>query len=59
MKFDIDKEMEKLEDLEFEYNMARLSRQDEEIIKLAKGKFLRQVNKVRKIREIASNKQKD
>lgn len=59
MKFDIDKEMEKLEDLEFEYNMARLSRQDEEIIKLAKGKFLRQVNKVRKIREMASNKQKD
>lgn len=53
------KEFEKLEDLEFEYNIARLSRQDEEIIKNAKMKYMKQANKVKKLQEIESNEQKD
>ena len=53
------KEFEKLEDLEFEYNIARLSRQDEEIIKNAKMKYMKQANKVKKLQETESNEQKD
>ena len=56
---EFDKELEKLKDLEFDLNVARLSRQDEDIIKLAKGKYMKQVNKVLKLQEICSKEQKD
>lgn len=49
------KEFEKLSDLEFEFNIARLSGQSEEIIKKAKAKYFRQLNKVRKLQETSSN----
>lgn len=55
----LDKEWEKLEDLEFEYNIARLARLDEDVIKLAKAKYMKQVNKVRKLQEMNSNEKKD
>lgn len=55
----MDKEWEKLQDLEFEYNIARLSGQEEEIVKEAKAKYTRQLNKVRKLQETSSNEQKD
>ena len=43
----MEKEMqEKLADLEFEYYVARISKQDEDIIKQAKSKYKRQLNKV-------------
>ena len=54
----ISKEQQKLADLEFEYNIARLSDQSEEIIRQAKGKYIRQLNKVLKLQKISSNKQK-
>ena len=46
------KEMqEKLADLEFEYYVARISKQDEDIIKQAKSKYKRQLNKVLKMQK--------
>lgn len=42
----INKEEKKLADLEFEYNIARISKQDEDIISSAKGKYIKQLNKV-------------
>ena len=55
----MDKEWEKLMELEFEYNIARLSGQEEEIVKKAKAKYTRQLNKVKKLQETSSNEQKD
>lgn len=55
----MEKELEKLADLEFEYNIARITKQSEEIIKMAKGKYTRQLNKVlrmQKNEEILSDK---
>ena len=54
----ISKEQQKLADLEFEYNIARLSDQSEEIIRQAKGKYIRQLNKVLRLQKISSNEQK-
>lgn len=48
----IDYEQRKLADLEFEYNIARMSNQDEEIIRQAKGRYRRQLNKVLKYQRI-------
>jgi len=42
----MDKEIRKLEDLEWEYKIAIITKQDEDIITLAKGKYIRQLNKV-------------
>lgn len=48
----MEKEMqEKLADLEFEYYVARISKQDEDIIKQAKSKYKRQLNKVLKMQK--------
>lgn len=48
----MEKEMqEKLADLEFEYYVARVSKQDEDIIKQAKSKYKRQLNKVVKMQK--------
>lgn len=55
----MEKELEKLADLEFEYNVARITKQSEEIIKMTKGKYTRQLNKVlrmQKNEEILSDK---
>ena len=52
-----EEEMKKLRDLEFDFNIALLSRQEPEIIKLAKGKYLKQINKVRKMQKPRSKKQ--
>ena len=55
----MEKELEKLADLEFEYNVARITKQSEEIIKMAKGEYTRQLNKVlrmQKNEEILSDK---
>ena len=41
MKEQLEKELEKLDDLEFEYKLAVLTKQDEDIIKFAKAKLLR------------------
>ena len=54
----LDKEQEKLADLEFEYNIARITKQDEDIISSAKGKYIKQLNKVLKLQKIRSNEQK-
>ncbi len=54
---EFDKELEKLKDLEFDLNVARLSRQDEDIIKLAKAKYRMQYNKVLKLQETRSKEQ--
>lgn len=51
----MEKELEKLEDLEFEYNVARLSRQSEEVIRLAKGKYRRQLKKILKMQKEADD----
>lgn len=45
----MDKELEKLSDLEFEYNIARLTKQKKEIIEEAKQKYLEQTKKVMEI----------
>lgn len=42
----MDKELKLLEDLEWEYFIAIKLKQDEAVIKLAKGKYTRQLNKV-------------
>ena len=48
----MEKEMqERLADLEFEYYVARISKQDEDIIKQAKSKYKRQLNKVLKMQK--------
>ena len=47
----LDKEQEKLADLEFEYNIAKVSKQEPEIITLAKAKYIRQLNKVLQMQE--------
>ena len=48
----MEKEMqERLADLEFEYYVARISKQDEDIIKQAKSKYKRQLNKVVKMQK--------
>lgn len=48
----MEKEMqERLADLEFEYYVARISKQDEDIIKHAKSKYKRQLNKVLKMQK--------
>lgn len=54
----MDKEWEKLMELEFEFNIAKLSNQEEEIIKKAKSNYTKQLNKVRKLQKINSNEQK-
>ena len=54
----ISKEQQKLADLQFEYNIARLSDQSEEIIRQAKGKYIRQLNKVLRLQKMRSNEQK-
>lgn len=51
-------EQRKLADLEFEYNIARMSNQDEEIIRQAKGRYRRQLNKVLRLQKIRSSEQK-
>ncbi len=54
----ISKEQQKLADLEFEYNIARLSDQSEETIRQAKGRYRRQLNKVLGLQKMRSNEQK-
>ena len=54
----LDKEQDKLADLEFEYNIARISKQDEEIVSQAKGKYTKQLNKVLRLQKIRSSEQK-
>lgn len=55
----MDKEIQKLADLEFEWKVAVITKQDEDIIKIAKAKFIRQYNKVFKVPKIDSNEQKE
>ena len=48
----MEKEMqERLADLEFEYYVARISKQDEDIIKQAKSKYTKLLNKVVKMQK--------
>ena len=55
----MDKEIQKLADLEFEWKVAVITKQDEDIIKIAKAKFIRQYNKVFKVPKTDSNEQKE
>ena len=57
----LDYEKKKLDKIEFQYNLARLSRQDEKIIYTAKGKYRRQLKMVldTKRRLIYEKKHKD
>ena len=55
----MDKEMQKLANLEFDYKVAVITKQDEDIIKIAKAKFTKQYNKVFKASKTGSNKQKE
>ena len=55
----MDKEIQKLADLEFEWKVAVITKQDEDIIKIAKAKFIRQYNKVFKAPKTDSNEQKE
>lgn len=55
----MDKEMQKLADLEFEWKVAVITKQDEDIIKIAKAKFIKQYNKVFKVSKTNSNEQKE
>lgn len=55
----MDKEMQKLTDLEFDYKVAVITKQDEDIIKIAKAKFTKQYNKVFKAPKTDSNNQKE
>lgn len=48
-------EYKKLVDLEFEYNIARLSCQEEDVIRKAKGRYIRQLHKVIKNQSLESN----
>lgn len=52
------KDMEKVADLEFEWKVAILTKQDEDVIKLAKLKFIKEYNKLFKVSKTASNEQK-
>lgn len=47
----MEKELEKLKDLEFEYNLARLTKQDKQVITLSKLKYENQLNKVLKLQK--------
>lgn len=47
----MDKELQKLADLEWEYNIAKMTKQDEDIIIIAKGKYIRQLNKVLRLQK--------
>lgn len=48
----MEKEMqEKLADLEFEYYVARISKQDEDIIKQTKSKYTKLLNKIIKMQK--------
>ena len=48
----MEKEMqERLADLEFEYYVARISKQDEDIIKQAKSKYTKLLNKIIKMQK--------
>lgn len=53
------KEMQKLADLEFEWKVAVITKQDEDIIKIARGKFIKQYNKVFKALKTDSKEQKE
>lgn len=55
----MDKEIQKLADLEFEWKVAVITKQDEDIIKIAKAKFTKQYNKVFKVLKTDSNEQKE
>ena len=55
----MDKEMQKLADLEFDYKATIITKQDEDIIKIAKAKFIKQYNKVFKAPKTDSNGQKE
>ena len=55
----MDKEMQKLADLEFEWKVAIITKQDEDIIKIAKAKFTKQYNKVFKVPKTDSKGQKE
>lgn len=55
----MDKEMQKLTDLEFEWKVVIITKQDEDIIKIAKAKFIKQYNKVFKVSKTDSNEQKE
>jgi hypothetical protein len=59
VKEQFEKELEKLNDLEFEYKWAILSKQDEEIVALAKSKMMKQARKVDKLSEMSYNEQKE
>lgn len=59
MKEQLEKELEKLDDLEFEYKLAVLTKQDEDIIKFAKAKLLKQAKVVDKLSQMVSNEQKE
>jgi len=53
----MDKELEKLADLEFEYKITKLYYSDDkEKMILAKGKYIRQLNKVKKMQEKEESK---
>ena len=54
----MDKEYQKLADLEWEYWVATKIIKDEDIIKLAKGKYMKQLNKVVKAQKTASSSEK-
>ena len=47
----MEEELNKLEDLKFEYNLARVTKQSEEIIKLSKLKYEGQLKKVLKLQK--------
>ena len=53
------KELEKLNDLEFEYKLAVLTKQEEDIIKFAKAKLTKQAKKVDKLSQMVCNTQKE
>ena len=59
MKEQYAKELEKLDDLEFEYKLAVLTRQDESIITFAKAKLMKQARIVDKLSQMADNEQKE
>lgn len=48
---ELEKEFEKLKDLEFEYNLISKFADDEGELAIAKGKYRRQANKIRKMEE--------
>ena len=48
----MDKEQQKLADLEWEYLIAIKTEQEEDIIALAKGKYKKQLNKVLRLQSL-------